>query len=373
PTAQLYFDATRPCIAPSSTVRDGKGAKSSTSITLHVGNGASQISLHTSANQTFFFGKQLIPYEIKVADPEDGSTETGGIAPSEVSVKFDFVPVGLDRAEAQGTLLLHPGQALAESSDCSSCHHREKESVGPSYEQIALRYPLESSTVHQLGKKIITGGNGNWGHRLMAAHPQHSLEETKQMVEYILRLHPKRQKSSLLLKGSLAMDQHQDQGQGAHYFLEVSYTDRTAHGITGQHTVRNWHWRHPKVEAETYEKGKGVSRERPQGGDFAFVRGFVPGAYAVYPQIDLTGIETIVLQKKASQQNLRVVIRGDSSTGTVLAEGFVSEIDKEKTSSPMTLSVKGKGIHDLFLMVEKPDASGELLRVDWLEFIPDLR
>lgn len=82
---------------------------------------------------------------------------------------------------------------ILSKSDCMACHARDTKSVGPSYFDIATKYPLDSSTVNKLANKIISGGAGVWGQSPMSAHPQLSKEEAREMVEYILRIKEKSQ------------------------------------------------------------------------------------------------------------------------------------------------------------------------------------
>lgn len=80
------------------------------------------------------------------------------------------------------------GRQLIANSDCVACHKDNERVIGPSYEEVAERYPHTDSTVTFLASKIIQGGAGNWGTVPMTAHPQHSQEEAEKMARYILSL-----------------------------------------------------------------------------------------------------------------------------------------------------------------------------------------
>jgi len=60
--------------------------------------------------------------------------------------------------------------------------------VGPSYFEIAEKYPINPDTINKLANKVISGGAGVWGPSPMSAHPQLSKEEAREMVEYILKI-----------------------------------------------------------------------------------------------------------------------------------------------------------------------------------------
>ncbi|MDN3688248.1 ThuA domain-containing protein [Cyclobacterium jeungdonense] len=80
------------------------------------------------------------------------------------------------------------GNFLISKSDCKACHAVDQKLVGPSYIEIAIRYKPEPDIIDMLADKIINGGAGVWGENLMSAHPQHTKEEAKEMVKYILSL-----------------------------------------------------------------------------------------------------------------------------------------------------------------------------------------
>ena len=80
------------------------------------------------------------------------------------------------------------GAKLMASSDCASCHREREKLLGPAYVAIAEKYPSTPANIAMLGKKIISGGKGNWGDIAMTPHPGLSESDTKEMVKYILTL-----------------------------------------------------------------------------------------------------------------------------------------------------------------------------------------
>lgn len=80
------------------------------------------------------------------------------------------------------------GFALVQKSDCLSCHKENEKLIGPSYKDVANKYPMGDATVDMLAKKIIAGGQGVWGEVPMTPHPQISTEDAKKMVKYIMLL-----------------------------------------------------------------------------------------------------------------------------------------------------------------------------------------
>jgi len=78
------------------------------------------------------------------------------------------------------------GQRVVERGDCSTCHQPKEQTIGPSYQQIAERYPHTDQVVNQLGRKIQQGGAGSWGEVVMNAHPDLSKEEARAAAHYIM-------------------------------------------------------------------------------------------------------------------------------------------------------------------------------------------
>ena len=80
------------------------------------------------------------------------------------------------------------GATLIDNSDCKTCHNETERTVGPSYVEVAERYPTSEGSVRQLSAKIIAGGTGNWGEVPMTAHPDLTEPDAADMVRYILSL-----------------------------------------------------------------------------------------------------------------------------------------------------------------------------------------
>lgn len=60
---------------------------------------------------------------------------------------------------AAGTYLLD----LARKSNCMACHQVDKKLIGPSFQEIALKYKAEASAESRLAEKVKNGGGGVWG------------------------------------------------------------------------------------------------------------------------------------------------------------------------------------------------------------------
>lgn len=80
------------------------------------------------------------------------------------------------------------GARLVTSSDCFTCHSLEQKIVGPSYRDIARKYPHVDGVVNNLASGIIRGSRGVWGTEAMTPHPELTHEQAREMVLYIFSL-----------------------------------------------------------------------------------------------------------------------------------------------------------------------------------------
>ena len=83
------------------------------------------------------------------------------------------------------------GEKLINKSDCIGCHNKVNKIIGPSYTDIAKKYPATEKNINYLADKIIKGGTGVWGTMPMTAHSTLKPADAKLMVKYILSLKKK--------------------------------------------------------------------------------------------------------------------------------------------------------------------------------------
>ncbi|HZV70109.1 MAG TPA: family 16 glycoside hydrolase [Saprospiraceae bacterium] len=80
------------------------------------------------------------------------------------------------------------GERLIDKNDCKTCHNKNVQTIGPSFKQIAERYPQNDETVATLTNKVIKGGAGIWGSQVMSAHPELPVSDAEQIIRYVLAL-----------------------------------------------------------------------------------------------------------------------------------------------------------------------------------------
>lgn len=84
--------------------------------------------------------------------------------------------------------ILDKGRVLMSYSDCFTCHKETDRKRGPAFKDIAARYPMNSTYIRILAKRIILGARGSWGNVVMPPHPTISEEDAEKVVMYILSL-----------------------------------------------------------------------------------------------------------------------------------------------------------------------------------------
>ena len=89
---------------------------------------------------------------------------------------------------AQSNEYDHRGRYYMEKSDCFTCHEIDKQTVGPSFQQVASKYGKQENATRGLIEKVRSGGTGNWGTAVMNPHPDLSETEIRTMLDYVFSL-----------------------------------------------------------------------------------------------------------------------------------------------------------------------------------------
>ncbi len=118
-----------------------------------------------------------------------GSKEPERRLPRKKPEKEFYVIPGAD--EKVDSALVKKGQVLVAYSDCYQCHKEQDKAKGPSFSDIARRYPIQEVYIDMLARKVISGGFGVWGYPVMSSHPRISIDDARAMVVYVLSLEEK--------------------------------------------------------------------------------------------------------------------------------------------------------------------------------------
>jgi len=112
----------------------------------------------------------------------------GGSSSDEESASTTTTTTTASTPEPASKSAMDPGELLIVKSDCVGCHHKDNKLIGPSYVDVAAKYPANDENITYLAGKILKGGKGVWGQVPMTPHAKLSEDEAKTIVKYILSL-----------------------------------------------------------------------------------------------------------------------------------------------------------------------------------------
>jgi len=351
------------------TITDKDDVASENQLKIYVGNEPPNVKWNfTGANEMFYWPEIPLDYSLDVADEEDGKLDAG-IAANDVTVSIEFLERGYDVVEiAMGHKALselnqgHPGVALIKDSDCASCHKEYGKSIGPSYEEVSLKYKGDPKARNYLADKIINGGGGVWGENVMAAHPDLGKRAARTMAAYIMSIKAATiQSESLANAGSFSFDKNPIDYPEGKYVLTASYVDKGAQGAERLQSEEIKVLRSPvlpAVAANTLDKASTftVTPDLMPGitesFDIVIMNG---GANVVYEDIDLTHVNAIefsysVVSPFMAGGTLKLAI--DDPTNIIgEAELLVSEKEGENQKVKISLP-ENSGKHTLYVLAE---------------------
>ncbi|MDN3202951.1 PQQ-dependent sugar dehydrogenase [Algoriphagus sediminis] len=379
---------------------------------LFAGNEPPVVDIDISrGNTSFFFADSEIEYSIKVSDKEDGSTADGSIPKEEVAVNFDYAPEGFDIIEVSQNRVVSDewiefsrGKTLIAESDCYSCHKIDEGSIGPSYSQVANRYENDSEGQSMLAAKIVNGGVGVWGEHAMSAHPDISMEDAQQMVDYIMGINDQlMQPEEMELSGAYTTRVPASQNGNGGYILRAAYQDKGAAGLPGLSSEKIIALRNPVLLPENAEMESGTEfLTTPREAYYLNVH----DGYVGYRQLDLDGIEKVTIIAEAPERYAGVggviEVHLDSPDGPLVGatekigvsnidlraetQRLVEEWEANGSKGPIPnfrtvrellrpsfdVEITGvEGVHDVYFVGKNPEAqpSQKLLQINEFRFI----
>lgn len=348
-------------------VKDAAGNTNSESIKIKVGNAVPVVDIKIKSNKSFVFD-ETIDYEVSVIDKEDG-TLVRGINPEDIMVSINYLE-GYDKTVLEqghkSNESFMVGKRHIEKSDCAACHSKDKKSIGPSYYDIADKYPKNATNITILANKIISGGGGVWGEQAMAAHPQLGQTEAKEIVDYILSIKDPKA-SSKPVSGSFKATDHKAKKEGA-YIIQASYTDKGGRSIGSITSSKSLAVKTPIISAQAYDKSENTQKFNVAPiGDILVAN---HNSSATYEQIDLSGISTIsisVFAQKGQAAGGSIEVRLGSKTGPLLGETTVS--DSNMAAKEISISGLNKKLEDI-VFVFKNESAGDkpLFAISKIEF-----
>lgn len=319
-------------------VSDQYGAQQEVQERIRVGNAPPELWLTIQQNQSFYSPGKGIPYSVSLTDEEDGSLEEGSISPKAVHISYQQLPYTSSVKHIQKTAGQHPqslthlyGKRLLEGSDCLACHAMQQSSVGPSLIEVSGRYANEPKALNQLVQKVLQGGTGVWGDKIMSAHPQHSLAEATAMVEYILSLSKvEEQEASLPYQGVLIPPDHRDDLM----VLQVSYTDLGANGQPPIQRSIARILRPSIIPAIQFDNAYRVMPKSYDDSGQLYAEVALNGCYVGFQDIDLTGIQKVRIKMRSNAAFIQVDAHVGSPDGPTIGSKREELIEKENKWAP---------------------------------------
>lgn len=361
------------------TVKDNHGAKNSKDIEIIAGNEPPVVRFDSKgANKSFYFPGKTINYSVMVNDKEDGSLIDKKINPSMVLVDIDYLEgfnfSEIEQMQSNNHVPMQSALAdqLINKNDCRSCHSVNIKSIGPSYTEIAKRYKADGGAQNRLAKKIISGGNGSWGDRMMPAHPAMTESEANTIVKYILTLGQKNKVKPLPLKGAYKTNITEGKSDKGFFVFRAAYTDKGTKEAPALSSEDKIILRNSLVPVSRVDKYQGVEFNRQIFLDNSDITTKVSGSYLGLNKIDLTGIKQIEFTASATSttnNNLgwNIEIRIDSPKGKLIGQTSSALAKKDDSVSNgkrvEAIVIPITEVHDvyfIFINKESKDKKGQI-------------
>ena len=259
-----------------------------------------------------------------------------------------------------------PGLAMMRKSTCFACHISDAPSAGPAYELVAKKYANDNQAPESLALKVLKGGVGGWGQQPMPPHPQHTIEQTRLMVDWILALNknnastPRRGMAGIYT-APVKRKNRVDEGV---LVLTAGYTDAGAAGVPplrGEATVV-LHSRRKK--AALYDINHGMQYVEQVEGEVGIIGHFKNGDYIIFRDLNLATIESVLVRAGGIDKGGRFELRQDSPKGTLLVSVKVESTGEgEFLELPANLK-NDKGLIDVCVIAKTKGVLG----LNWIEF-----
>lgn len=356
-------------------VKDSKGALSSVTQKMIIGNTYPKIEFDFfGGNQNVFAENKELKYKVVITDKEDATIDK-----SKIKVSLNYMSGGSDifpimdqgHSSAPKERDISENKLIA-ASDCKSCHAMYKQSVGPSFIDIAKRYAFDNNAIETLALKIIKGGSGVWGGHAMSAHPQLSIADSKSMVEYILSLNntDEGRYSKIIPNEGIIPAKEFNKSKGW-FYLSATYTDGGADGagtLTSQKIVE---LRNPTIEckdADSLFKAMTIM-SKSAGIENYYAGAFNEKSYLIFKNFDFSAISSLAIRSNSKDLNGTLEFRVGSKNGKIVASVPIKAAGEwEKWSITETNVIPTKGKADLYITLScGKNENNDMINLDWIK------
>ena len=189
------------------------------------------VKIEAPANNATLTISSGLSYQIQVTDQEDGDTRYDEINTKEVILEQAYLAAEPGNPTKPASPARAPALDIMAANSCFNCHQFNAQSLGPSFFEIAKRYPATVANTDTLINRIRNGSSGIWGRtEKMPSHPELSATAIRSTVRWIFQNAARPGRAWYVgATGLLHFDK-----PGA-YSLTATYTD---HGTKDQPTRR---------------------------------------------------------------------------------------------------------------------------------------
>ncbi len=358
------------------TVRDPQGAQSVVTMPVIVGNAKPQVAFLEPQPGDFFEPGQNLRYELVVRDREDGSSDFEEVdrgeaeaiestAPSRIFVQA--IPV---KSDGKGAAVDEPaGLALIRKSDCLNCHAIDRPLVGPMFVDIANKYRDVPDALEKSVTRVVQGSTGVWGKVAMLPHAQHSVEQVRQMVEYVYSV---KADSSVPTARGLRNELPTSPGM-ARVRLEANYTDLGRDDIpalTGSSSILLRNRRCQAEAADEYRGTQPLSSHRAE--ENMFMGAIDHDGYLRFADVPFGMFKSLDVQVASAGAGGEIEVRRGSFDGRLLGKLTVEvNGDWEAFSTKSIRLEPSDGRDDLWIVFKNEKNRGGLMNIDSVTFKAD--
>jgi len=338
-------------------VTDDKGASTSASIPLIVGNSVPEVRFIQPQDGDFFTPGQPLRYVVQVNDAEDG--RSGDY--EEIFDSRTYVTATFGGDDNKANTAAEPGPASMKQSDCFSCHAVEQKIVGPPLLEIAQRYRGSNDVLEVSVQRVLKGSSGVWSDVPMLPHELLNADQVRMMVRWIFALEPDKSGANMArgLSGEIKVPKD-DKVRTA--MLEATYTDNgrgPAGSLIGRATVK---LRSRRLEAEFADEKSGA---KVLG---KFLGAIDHGHYARFADINLSDSASVTFHVASAGQGGKIELHCGSPTGPLLGQIEVAPTGSWDKWTDLTAPLQpATNRADLYVVFVNPGKGG-LLNLDWLQF-----
>ncbi|MFN8857873.1 MAG: PQQ-dependent sugar dehydrogenase [Planctomycetaceae bacterium] len=366
-------------------VTDNHGASRSAAVPVVVGNARPMIRFLHPQPGDFFDPTQPITYSLEVDDAEDGTNDFDAVeqqdkkpidpaSPGRVSLNAVFTTGPLPSTQGGSADDQGPaGMKRMKRSDCFNCHAVDQPRVGPPLLEVAKKYRGKEGALEASVERVLKGSTGAWGKIPMIPHSQHTVDEVREMVQWIYSLEP----SGLVrvfegFNGEIPVSAEEAAKPG-YYRLEATYVDRGAGDIPPLNTSATLFLRRRLVDAETADEIRGpqkLASGTAHGG--AFIGAINHDHVLRFNQITLDKVKQLKLRVASAGAGGTIEIRRDAPGGELLASVPVEVNGEWEKWYEKTVAVKpSTGRCDLFVRFVNPQNRNALMNLDSIDFQPE--